>query len=29
LMAENWIENQGHRILDGMTWHEPLDSWSL
>ena len=28
-MAEHWIENQGHRILDRMTWHEPLDSWSL
>ena len=28
-MAEQWIENQGHRILDHMTWHEPLDSWSL
>lgn len=28
-MAEQWIENQGHRILDRMTWHEPLDSWSL
>ena len=28
-MAEQWIENQGHRILDHMTLHEPLDSWSL
>jgi hypothetical protein len=28
-MAEQWIENQGHRILDHMTWHEPLDNWSL
>jgi len=28
-MAEMWIEKQGHRILDHMTWHEPLDSWSL
>jgi hypothetical protein len=28
-VAEQWIENQGHRILDRMTWHEPLDSWSL
>ena len=28
-MAEQWIENQGHRILDRMTWREPLDSWSL
>ena len=28
-MAEQWIENQRHRILDRMTWHEPLDSWSL
>jgi hypothetical protein len=28
-MAEQWIENQGHRILDRMTWHEPLDNWSL
>jgi putative effector of murein hydrolase LrgA (UPF0299 family) len=28
-MAEQWIESQGHRILDRMTWREPLDSWSL
>jgi hypothetical protein len=28
-MAEQWIENQGHRVLDRMTWHEPLDNWSL
>ena len=28
-MAEQWIENQGHRILGRMTWREPLDSWSL
>ncbi len=28
-MAEQWIENQGHRILDRLTWHEPLDSWCL
>ena len=28
-MAEQWIEDQGHRILDRMTWHEPLDNWSL
>jgi len=28
-VAEQWIENQGHRILDRMTWHEPLDNWSL
>jgi len=28
-MAEQWIEYQGHRILDRMTWREPLDSWSL
>ena len=28
-IAEQWIENQGHRILDRMTWREPLDSWSL
>ena len=28
-VAEQWIENQGHRILDRMTWREPLDSWSL
>jgi len=29
LMAEQWIENQGNRILDRMTWHEPLESWNL
>ena len=28
-VAEQWIENQGHRILDRVTWHEPLDSWCL
>ena len=28
-MAEQWIENQGHRILDRMNWREPLDSWRL
>lgn len=28
-LAEQWIENQGHRILDRMTWREPIDSWSL
>ena len=28
-VAKQWIENQGHRILDRMTWHEPLDNWSL
>ena len=28
-MAEQWIDNQGHRILDRMTWHEPIDNWSL
>jgi len=27
--AEQWIEREGHRILDNMVWHEPLDSWSL
>ena len=28
-MAEQWIEKQGHRILDHMTWREPLDSWNM
>ena len=27
--VEQWIEQEGHRILDNMVWHEPLDSWSL
>jgi hypothetical protein len=26
--AEEWIERQGHRILDRMTWHEPVESWN-
>jgi hypothetical protein len=24
-----WVEQQGQRILDRMSWHEPLDSWKL
>jgi hypothetical protein len=28
-ITEQWIEREGHRILDNMVWHEPLDSWSL
>ena len=27
--AEQWIEREGHRILDNMVWHEPLDTWRL
>jgi hypothetical protein len=26
--TEQWIERQGHRILDRMTWHEPVESWN-
>ena len=26
--AEQWIERQDHRILDRMTWHEPVESWN-
>jgi len=28
-MAERWIERQGNRIMDYMSWHEPLDSWIM
>jgi hypothetical protein len=28
-IAERWVEREGHRILDNMVWHEPLDGWSL
>ena len=28
-ISERLIEREGQRILDNMTWHEPLDSWSL
>jgi hypothetical protein len=27
-MSEQWIERQGHRILDRMTCHEPVESWN-
>ena len=27
-ITEQWIERQGHRILDRMTWHEPVESWN-
>jgi len=26
--TEQWIERQGHRILDRRTWHEPVESWN-
>jgi hypothetical protein len=26
--TEQWIERQGHRILDRMTWHGPVESWN-
>lgn len=28
-ISERLIEREGQRILDNMTWHEPLDSWRL
>ena len=29
LIAEPWLEDTGHRFVDRMVWHEPLDSWNL
>ena len=29
LIAEPWLEDAGHRFVDRMVWHEPLDSWIL
>jgi len=29
IIAEPWLEDAGHRFVDRMVWHEPLDSWSL
>jgi len=29
IMAEPWLEDAGHRFVDRMVWHEPLDSWNL
>lgn len=26
-MAEQWIEREGHRMLDHMSWHEPVETW--
>jgi len=28
-IVEPWIELEGHRILDNLVWHEPLDRWSM
>jgi len=29
IIAEPWLEDAGHRFVDRMVWHEPLDSWNL
>jgi hypothetical protein len=29
LIAEPLLEDAGHRFVDRMAWHEPLDSWNL
>ena len=29
LIAEPWLEDAGHRFVNRMVWHEPLDSWNL
>lgn len=29
LIAEPWLEDAGHRFVDRIVWHEPLDSWTL
>ncbi len=26
-LVNDWIEQQEHRLLDHMTWREPLDNW--
>jgi hypothetical protein len=28
-VAGQWVERQGQRILDQMSWHEPFDNWNL
>jgi len=28
-VAGQWVERQGQRILDRMSWHEPLDTWNM
>ena len=28
-IAEPWLEDAGHRFVDRLVWHEPLDSWNL
>jgi hypothetical protein len=29
LITARWAEDETHRIMDRMVWHEPLDSWNL
>ena len=28
LIAAPWLEDAGHRLVDRMVWHEPLDDWN-
>lgn len=28
-VAVQWVEDEAHRVVDRMVWHEPLDSWNL
>jgi hypothetical protein len=29
LITGQWAEDETHRFMDRMVWHEPLDSWNL
>ena len=28
LMAEHWMEDAGHRLVDRMVWREPVENWN-
>lgn len=28
LMAEHWMEDAGHRVVDRMVWQEPVERWN-
>lgn len=28
LLAEHWMEDAGHRLVDRMVWREPVENWN-
>ncbi|HZY63772.1 MAG TPA: hypothetical protein VFE38_14720 [Edaphobacter sp.] len=28
LMAEHWMEDAGHRLVNRMVWREPVEDWN-